>query len=442
MGGVELLFGPMLLGVVLNLILYGMSEYRRRFPKCATFARLRASVLIPLSDLKWIRLLMHYLMLVETANVVVELGIIFEPLIVNYGKPEALIFAPKLMAGDPIFISIVAMPIQVFTAWRLKVITRSYIMPAVICVLSLTSFGFGALMSINVGTTRRFSDFGKFTVISAVWLTCSAVCDLVIAISMSYALLKRKSPFAGNVNGYIDRIVKFVVGTGSMTAAVALTDILLFLLVPRTSLNFLVDFPLSNLYTISMITMLLSRDPAKLAQATSTTQVPQLDGLNEKAASKRATFSFAALQERPAFDPVASFSTTEPADIEMQLPRSLQSPAVDTPVSSRPVTPVRSFPVRPISRARTLSRGGESEDESGSVSSRTNRIPRKPVPMPKRYENHRHSRSMESARSMEVGGPPFFSHRLQSSSALFSAIAGVSFHRNPGVIGFNEHPRI
>ncbi|KAJ7818826.1 hypothetical protein B0H13DRAFT_2378723 [Mycena leptocephala] len=68
--GVELLFGPMLIGVLLSTLVYGML----------------------------------YLFIAETANLLVEIGIIYEPLIVRYGTPQALIKSPLVLPGDAISI--------------------------------------------------------------------------------------------------------------------------------------------------------------------------------------------------------------------------------------------------------------------------------------------------------------------------------------------------
>ncbi|KAJ7502605.1 hypothetical protein B0H11DRAFT_2223516 [Mycena galericulata] len=251
MAGVDLLFGPMLIGVLLNMMLYGivfiqMFAYFERYP----------------NDSTWIRCLMRYLFLVATANVFIESGIIYQPLIMQYGEQASILVSPKLLPGDSILIAIVSAPIQLFTAWRISVVTGSFIVPTLIGLLSLTSFVGGILVSIMVFLNPKFRDFDTFSTEVSLWLVSSAVCDVSIAIAMSYSLWRRKTGF-NQVDGQINRIVRLTVETGAVTAVAALVDVLLFQLFPTTSLNFIVDYPLSNLYTCSILAMLNSRERVK-----------------------------------------------------------------------------------------------------------------------------------------------------------------------------------
>ncbi|KAK7001508.1 hypothetical protein R3P38DRAFT_3217088 [Favolaschia claudopus] len=279
MSGVELLFGPMLIGVALNLMLYGAVVTQT----CAYFQRYP-------NDLAWIRCLMVYLLIVETVNVVVELGIIYQPLIIQYGEepqlyhimykrhiPEntgtaaAVTISPRLSTGRFCAHIHCFRPDQLFAAWRIHVITKSLWLPAFIALLSLGSFASGITVSVKVAMNAAFRDFDNFSVEVILWLALSAFCDLVIAVGMSHALDR-----FGVVDGQINRIIRcklswlppFLyidvyfsdIGNGCLDGSDRDIDVLLFLLFPRASVNFIVDFPLSNLYTCSMLAMLNSRD--------------------------------------------------------------------------------------------------------------------------------------------------------------------------------------
>ncbi|KAF8207945.1 hypothetical protein K438DRAFT_1755338 [Mycena galopus ATCC 62051] len=228
----------------------------------------------PRSDAAWIRCFMLYLLLVETANVVVEFGIIYEPLITQYGEAAAIITTPR----HATLISIVSGPIQLFTAWRISVITGSLVLPAFISLLSLGSFAGGITVSVMVYLNPEFKSFELFRAEVIVWLMLSAACDVVIAVGMTWALYVRKTGF-GVIDGQINRIIRLTVETGALTAITALVDVMLFLLFPvrrffsitlvlkfrqGTTLNFIVDFPLSALYTCSILAMLNSRDRRNL----------------------------------------------------------------------------------------------------------------------------------------------------------------------------------
>ncbi|KAJ6594669.1 hypothetical protein B0H19DRAFT_1096390 [Mycena capillaripes] len=245
--GVELLFGPLLIGVLLSTAVYGimcvqMLLYYQAYKK----------------DLRWIRYFMLYLFFAETVNLLFEIGIIYEPLIIRYGTPQAVITSPLLFPGDAISIVMVSTPIQLFTAWRISVISGSIVLSLLISVLSIVSFGGALLVTIFTSIRNEFREFQSFSSAVIVWLICSAVCDVLIAIALTYSLATRKTGFTA-VDGQINRIIRLTVQTGAITAIAALADLILFLALPDTTLNFIPDFPLSKLYTVCLLSTLNAR---------------------------------------------------------------------------------------------------------------------------------------------------------------------------------------
>ncbi|KAF7334796.1 hypothetical protein MSAN_02366200 [Mycena sanguinolenta] len=92
--GVELLFGPLLIGVILSTLTYGVMSVQM----LVYFQTYK-------SDARWDRYFMMYLFCTETVNLLVEIGIIYEPLIIRYGAERALIISPLLLPGDAISIT-------------------------------------------------------------------------------------------------------------------------------------------------------------------------------------------------------------------------------------------------------------------------------------------------------------------------------------------------
>ncbi|KAF8176835.1 hypothetical protein K438DRAFT_2022408 [Mycena galopus ATCC 62051] len=330
MAGVDLLFGTMLIGVMLNMMLFGsvvtqMFRYFQRFP----------------NDSVWIRLLMAYLLVVQIANVVSECGIIFEPFIIQYGELAAVTVSPKLLPADLVIIvrfltfwyhrKLTSAPVNsisadptflcvenqrytseyvrsefVLTAANTIVITRSYILPGIIALLSMASFGSGIDMSIKVFTNPEFRQFGTFTTTTVVWLALSASCDLVIAIGMSHALYTRRTGFKA-LDGRINQIIRLTLETGSLTAVMALTDITLFHVFPMTMANFIVNFPLSAVYTCSILAMLNSRESPKPEDLEQAHSAPQILAHSHQLSTFKAAQS--ALQSSKQFDAGYASST-------------------------------------------------------------------------------------------------------------------------------------
>ncbi|KAF7297038.1 hypothetical protein MIND_00936300 [Mycena indigotica] len=265
--GVELLFGPMLIGTILSSICYGIMSLQM-FIYYQTYKK----------DLIWIRYFVLYLFLAETTNLLFEIGIIYEPLIVRYGAPRALVVSPILLPGDAISIVLVSTPIQMFTAWRISVITGKKIFSVLISLFALVSFGTsilpcpsaadillsggGAMVSIFTVMRNQYREFASFTSVIILWLVCSAFCDVLIAVVLTYSLSTRKTGFTA-VDGQINRIIRLTVQTGAITAVAALLDLILFLSFPTSTVQFIPDFPLSKMYSICLVSTLNARARGK-----------------------------------------------------------------------------------------------------------------------------------------------------------------------------------
>ncbi|KAJ7919673.1 hypothetical protein B0H13DRAFT_2656619 [Mycena leptocephala] len=193
---VQLLFGPMLIGVLLNTTLYGvlvvqMLMYYKRYKR----------------DRKWFRYLALYLFIAETANVVFDIGLIYEPLITRYGTAKALEVSPLLLRPDAAVTVAVSTPIQLFVAWRVHVITKSYFFPLLIGLTSLISLAGGLSVTIMVTLHSNYADFSNFHPFVITWLAASAACDVILSAALIYSLYTRKSGVR-STDRYVDRIIR------------------------------------------------------------------------------------------------------------------------------------------------------------------------------------------------------------------------------------------
>ncbi|KAF7358205.1 hypothetical protein MVEN_00869000 [Mycena venus] len=240
-------FGPFLIGVLLNTMLYGVMIVQAFL----YYSRYKA-------DRPWFRYLVLYLVIAETANWVCDVGLIYEPLILRWGNPEALVISPILLRADAVLTVLISTPIQAFIAWRIHVVTRSYILPGMILLLAVVSLGGGIATTTIVTLHPAFASFGNFRAEVVTWLVSSTACDVLLTASLVYSLWIRKTNVI-STDSYINKIIRLTVQTGLITAAAALLDMILFLTIPNSSLNFMFDFPLSKLYTNALISTLNAR---------------------------------------------------------------------------------------------------------------------------------------------------------------------------------------
>jgi hypothetical protein len=69
----------------------------------------------------------------------------------------------------------------------------------------------------------------KIYISTGFWNGCSAACDLVIAVSMTYSLSRRKSPWKATQR-IIQKLIRLIVATGALTAAVSIVNLILIVL--------------------------------------------------------------------------------------------------------------------------------------------------------------------------------------------------------------------
>ncbi|CAA7266093.1 unnamed protein product [Cyclocybe aegerita] len=243
----SLLFGPLLIGVCLNMILYGVSLVQS-FIYYQTYKQ----------DAAWIRYFVLYLFVLETANTGFNIGLLYEPLVLHYGDPRSFIISPLMLIADPIVTVMVSTPVQFFIAWRIKVIGNSLIMPIVIVFLGTCAFIGGIALTVCVSYMREWSRFTQFEGAVITWLAAAAAADLLITGSLSWSLNRRRTGIKAT-DDKVSRIIRLTVQTGLITAIFALADVLIFLTVKGTTLNFIWDLPLSKLYTNSLLSTLNSR---------------------------------------------------------------------------------------------------------------------------------------------------------------------------------------
>ncbi|KAF4568080.1 hypothetical protein EYR40_010523 [Pleurotus pulmonarius] len=180
MPSVELIFGPMLFGVFLNTLLYGVLMlqafiYQRTYK----------------SDKTWIRCLVGYLFFVETLNTAFDWGTMYEPLVKRWGAERATRIVPVMLEADHVVMVMISTPVQLFIAWRIKIISGSSRLAGLIAFFAFSSF--------------------------------------------------------------------ITIQTGMITAIFAASDVILYTTSTETGLNFIFDFPLSKLYTNSLVSTLNAR---------------------------------------------------------------------------------------------------------------------------------------------------------------------------------------
>ncbi|KAJ4482007.1 hypothetical protein J3R30DRAFT_3851497 [Lentinula aciculospora] len=253
-GPAEIAHGPMFIGYSFNIALYGIMItqvylYFNSFKK----------------DHLWLKTLVAGLLLADTINAIFDAVYLYESLIIHFGNIEYLGNATWVFATDPAMTALIAGTVQLFFAWRVKVLTTKWWMVFIVILASLTGLVGGLVTAYEVGVTPHFVDFRSFKWSVIMWLAGECFADLLITSVLVWHLAvpscniqrKHKTGFQTS-DQLVDRIIRLTVQTGLITALCATLDLIFFLIDP-TGTHLIFNFPLAKLYTNSVMSSLNSR---------------------------------------------------------------------------------------------------------------------------------------------------------------------------------------
>ncbi|KAF5373382.1 hypothetical protein D9757_009767 [Collybiopsis confluens] len=279
-----------------------------------------------------------YLMVVEVCNSVFDIALIYEPLITRYGSPVPM--APTFLPADALTTAMISTPVQLFMAWRIKKITNSIALCAVIVFSALCALVGGTWLSISSVTANPFTQSPKNGVIEApviLWLASSGVTDLLITFIVVVSLLRKQRGKHTDLDPYVNRVIRLSIQAGVLTSLAVLADMVVFLSIQGGAPYFFIwDLILSKLYTNSLLTSLNSRPTSTKFGA------PKIQNAlfrNESESHELTTFT--TVTTAPTFDGADNSLRT------IMTPKEIQKPRDPSPYSTMQTRPQKFYPSAP-----------------------------------------------------------------------------------------------
>ncbi|KAF9526107.1 hypothetical protein CPB83DRAFT_858346 [Crepidotus variabilis] len=241
--------GPLLIGHLLNWGLFGVLSvqvyiYHLAFPN--DHIRNKA-----LSYSVYVLEIVQTMMLTQSA---------FHAFAEGFGNVEYMMEVGNLWFSVPILSGMIFFITQMFYAYRVHRLSGSSILAGVVIFFALVSFA-GAIatgaLSRHVGDLTGLLSKNTFITLG-IWNGGNAVCDAIIAICMTVSISRRSTGLPQS-QALVNKIIRLTVETGSLTAAVAILNLILILL-PDHAGYFLAPIGiLGKLYSTSMMSVFNSR---------------------------------------------------------------------------------------------------------------------------------------------------------------------------------------
>ncbi|KAH8829166.1 hypothetical protein DL96DRAFT_1596979 [Flagelloscypha sp. PMI_526] len=249
--------GPGLVGVLLNVMLYG-TQIVQTFTYFDTYHR----------DPVWMKVFVGVLFLADTLNAMFSAGWIFKLMIIEFSNLQAYLNADWLLSADPAMGGLIAAACQGFFAWRLYILTGSWLVGAFVALLACCVAVGGVGIGIGLGITPDLTNIEHFRPWVFVWLLPGLICDVTITITMTYYLRTARQRTAGfkRTETILRKVVALTIQNCLLTTLCAAGDLISYLTTPK-GYHIGFSFPIPKLYSNAVMTSLNSR--ARLKNMTS-----------------------------------------------------------------------------------------------------------------------------------------------------------------------------
>ncbi|KAK0459316.1 uncharacterized protein EV420DRAFT_315030 [Desarmillaria tabescens] len=178
----------------------------------------------------------------------------------GFGDIEALTRMNSNWLTVPVMSAAAACVAQVFYAYRIFILSKSRIIPIFVTCVSLTSSVAGIITgvySFQAGNITKLNN-RKTSIAVGIWCGASALCDIVIAICMTYYLTCSDTVFR-RTRMVVTKLIRLTIETGSVTAVFALLNLILFYAFPHQTFYTTPALLMPKLYANTVYMVLNSR---------------------------------------------------------------------------------------------------------------------------------------------------------------------------------------
>ncbi|KAF8320339.1 hypothetical protein DL93DRAFT_1834272 [Clavulina sp. PMI_390] len=331
------LVGPLLLGALLNVWLYGafmmqVLTYFHHAPK----------------DPMWMKIMVGGLTIIDTVNSVLSCYVAYDFSVNDFGDVSRILTATPVFAVMIITIAVTGSIVQIFFGFRVKWLTGNLWLGWSIIFAAFMQGLLGIGCSIGGYIVLEFVEFQKFRGLVVAWLVIAAIVDLTIAAVLVSFLRKARTGFE-DTDDFLATLTRLTIQTGLITAVWATVDCVLFL-TEDNNWHFMLNMALAKLYGNCLMSSLNARMEWQHSQLSS---------------ARRQRFSTTGKQHPIHTNVhVTTSSGIHVDDIEMEAPHVYPRPQSPVARDHKQVAPGGTTFGVPINRAVSI---GSSRQEDGKL---------------------------------------------------------------------------
>ncbi|KAI0692149.1 hypothetical protein BC835DRAFT_1358287 [Cytidiella melzeri] len=244
---VNLILGPLLVGILFNTYLYGLVTYQ--------FA---AYYKTNFNDPLAIKFMVLFLFLLDTVHSAAVMWMLWVYCVAGYGDPSTLAIAPWPYTFTPIATALASMVTQVFLGWRIYRFSRSRVLFALVICLSVTACVLGVVCGTRAWIIKYVAKVYVLTNLVTAWLVLQVTADLFVTGTLGYLLARSRTGFQ-KTDTVINRLIRGAVQTGLFAVVFSLGDLIGFTIWPNTNFYGMFAIPIGRIYTNTLLDTLLTR---------------------------------------------------------------------------------------------------------------------------------------------------------------------------------------
>jgi len=158
-------------------------------------------------------------------------------------------------------IYLTAFTAQMFFASRIWIFAkegRKLQYTAPVLLLSCVQIVFGITQTVLVVRTAKYSLLESTARITSTQAGSTAACDVVITITLCWLLNTSRSGIK-RTDGIVNMLILYAINRGAATSLAAVMNLILFIGIPDTFIFMIFLLPSSQLYVLSVVSMLTTR---------------------------------------------------------------------------------------------------------------------------------------------------------------------------------------
>jgi len=246
-GPAESFQGKLFIGLIINVMLFGINITQTYF-----------YYIHSKKDRLWIKISVAIILVADFVQPLFLSIYLYRTLIVHFGNETILSRATNLFAVVPTMTGLTGSIVQIFFAWRIRILTNNWYSVALIIAAAVSEAVCAIVVAYLGGINPMFVKFKAFQAVATTGVVSQMLGDIMIASILVWFLQTHKSGFRQS-DEMVDRIIRFTLQTGLLTLVLGGTNMLLYLMQWAGGTYLLLNIVRSKIYTSSLLSSLNSR---------------------------------------------------------------------------------------------------------------------------------------------------------------------------------------